>query len=74
MAVKIYAFDQPVISVSSVMEICTYCTFSKMMTQNNEDEPNIITESHNYSRDKLGPLAKQNQNKQYLVYILNINI
>ena len=47
-------------------------TFSKMITQNNEDQPNIA-ESHNYSRDELGTLAKQNQNKQ-LFSILNINI
>ena len=43
------------------------------VAQNNKDQPNIITESNNYSGDELGILAKQNQSKQ-LFSILNINI
>ena len=43
------------------------------MVLNNEDQPNIIIESQNYSRDELGLLIRQNHYNHFFS-VLNINI
>ena len=43
------------------------------MALNNEDQPNIIIESQNYSRDELRLLIRQNHSNNFFS-VLNINI
>ena len=40
------------------------------MALNNEDQPNILIESQNYSRDELGLLIRQNHYKKMLRALL----